>query len=191
MCMSTNWSQIVQGVRDQDSEAFSEMVDHLQEPLMRFCVYLCGDRQLAEDLCHDSLIKAVQSINQLKNPEQTPAWVKRIARNLFLDYKKSAAQSKPHLELSEMDTAPQVTAGSEATEDQILALQALQTLGEPERSIVIFVDIEGYSYQEVSQLLKINTGTIKSKISRARAKMLDFLGTKRSPESSLAVRGNS
>ena len=182
--MDIDWGNIVSGVAKNDESSLNQFVELSQTPLLRFCMYLTGDRQLAEDICHDTLIKAIGSIKQLKNPAQVMAWMKRIARNLFLDYCKSAAQSKVHLDINEMVQSPELSMSADATDDQILAMQALQSLSEEDRTIVILIDIEGYSYVEAAQVLEIKEGTVKSKLFRARKKMLEFLETFRGSQSS-------
>ena len=186
-----DWSKIVAGVRRKEAQALNDFVEIGQEPLFRFCLYLTSNRQLAEDICHDAFIKAIQSIDQLKNPNQTLAWMKQIARRLFLDYCKSAAQSKTHIDFDEYSKNETATASEDRTDQQILAMQALQSLDEEERNIVILVDIQGHSYLEVAETLKMKEGTVKSKISRARKKMLDYLGTFSQSQSSIQRKQKS
>ena len=181
---SIDWPKLVKGVREKNSEATNDFILSLQEPIFKFCIYLTGNQQLAEDICHDALVKALTSIQQLRNPAQAKAWVKQIARNQFLDYCKAASQSKAHIGIEDAETQPELSIGSEASDRQILAMEALQTLEELDRSLVILVDIEGHTYSEVAEMTKLNEGTVKSKLFRAREKMSKFLGTKRAPRSS-------
>ena len=170
-----NWQTLVERVAANDQQAAGDWIEICQNPLMSFCFYLCGNKALAEDICHDAFVKGLQSIGQLRKPEQSIAWLKQIARRLFLDYKKSAAQSKPHMDFNEMNHN---SLQSESLSDQqILAMQALQILSEEERNIVIMVDIQGHSYLEVAELIQMKEGTVKSKLFRARKKMLESIET--------------
>lgn len=174
---SVDWESIVKGVAKNDPRSMNDFIENSQISLIRFCVYLTGNQQLAEDICHDTLLKAIRSIKQLKTPEYAIAWMKKIARNQFLDICKSARNSKPHLDIGDVTAEPSLSISADASDNQITAMQALQSLEEEDRSIVILVDIEGYSYQEVAEQLNLKEGTVKSKLFRARKKMLDFLGT--------------
>lgn len=177
-----DWHSLVAGVIRKDKQAMNDFVEINQEPLLRFCIYLTGNKFLAEDICHDAFVKGIQSIAQLKNPVQCRAWLKQIAKRLFLDYKKSAAQRKTHVDFTEANSEKlQVESASDM---QILALQALQELDEQDRQLVIMIDIEGHSYMEVAEVLKMKEGTVKSRLSRARKKMLEFIETFRGSESS-------
>lgn len=177
-----DWNSLIKGVIENDPQSLNNFVEFNQQALMRFCLYLTGNKQLAEDICHDAFVKGITSIKQLKKPGQARAWLKQIARNLFLDYCKASAQSKTHVDIN--DIGHELSVSPDATDQQILAMQALQTLDEEDRTIVIMIDIEGHSYSEVSEHLKMKEGTVKSRVSRARQKMLEFIETFQSAGSS-------
>jgi len=187
MSKSSSWSSLIAGVLSKNAEATRELIEKSQKPLFTFCFHLTHNKQLAEDLTHDALIKALTSLHQLREPEAFPAWLKRIARSLFLDLKKSAAQSNQHLSwesLSPKDLDSLHIKHSDP--DQIAALQVLQGLEVDDRLILILIDIQECSYQEASEALEIPVGTIKSRLFRAREKFLSvFEGTKPLSGSSL------
>ncbi len=185
MSEQVDWKKIVKKMRAGDDQATTLFVELTQDPLYKFCYYLTNNQQLAEDICHDTLIKGITKIDTIKNPEQILAWLKQIARRQFLDFVKSASQSKVHMDIDEMNSGPsELSSGENRNDDQITAMEALQSLDADDRMLVILVDIEGYSFSEASQIAEIPEGTAKSRVFRARKKMLDFIGTEREPNSS-------
>lgn len=179
-----DWDSIVAGVINNNQESIREFVELAQKPLFQFCFYLTSNRQLAEDICHDTLIKALGAIKNLKKRHQALAWMKQIARRLFLDYVKSAAQSKVHVDIDHVGSLADSNSDPETKDRQLLAMQALRSLDEDDRSLVILIDIQGHSYAEAAQATGITEGTAKSRVFRARKKMLHFLETNSHPGSS-------
>jgi RNA polymerase sigma-70 factor (ECF subfamily) len=187
MSKSPSWSSLVAGVLDKNSEATHDLIERSRKPLFTFCFHLTHNKQLAEDLTHDAFIKALTSLHQLREPEAFPAWLKKIARSLFLDLKKSAAQSKQHLDWESLNPKDLNSLQIEHSDpDQMAALQVLHRLDVDDRLILILIDIQECSYQEASETLEIPVGTIKSRLFRAREKFLSaFEGTKPLSGSSL------
>lgn len=178
-----NWGDLIKRINDDDAAALSELVDHTQKNLFQFCLLLTRNKQFAEDILHDTYIKAFSSIFSLKNPDAIIAWLKQIARFLYLDYIKSSAyknevhtESWESLDLRETD---------DKTGLQMDVLKILNQLSEEDRTLLILVDIQGNSYVEAALTLKIPEGTVKSRLFRAREKFSSLYdGTKKQHKSS-------
>ena len=179
----TNWSEIVKRIKSEDPSSFSELIDLTQKNLFQFCLLLTRNKQFAEDILHDTYLKSFSSISSLKNPEAMMAWLKQVARNLYLDYVKSAAHK------NEIHSEDWESFDLRATDDktglQMDVLKILNQLSEEDRTLLILVDIQECSYEEVALSLKTPEGTVKSRLFRAREKFsLLFDGTKREHRSS-------
>jgi RNA polymerase sigma-70 factor (ECF subfamily) len=181
--------ELIKRAVQKDSEAISELIEVSQKSLFTFCFFLTKNKQLAEDLTHDTFLRALTSLAQLKNPEAYLGWLKQIARSLYLDFLKSAAQSQPHISSDDLDAEDLSTMGLGLIAEQMTTLNVLQKLSEEERSILILADIQEYSYSEIAEILKVREGTVKSRLFRARESFAKiFNGTNRVAESSLALR---
>ncbi|MGE4130431.1 MAG: RNA polymerase sigma factor [Bdellovibrionales bacterium] len=181
---NVNWASLVEGLKKKDPEITRQFVDLTHQKLFEFCYYLCSNRQLAEDLCHDALLKALAQIHQLKEADRAMAWLKRIARNLLLDFQKSAEQSRTLV----MDPEDEkwLAHDQKISEESMDAVQTLKKLDSGDREILILIEIQGHSYQEVAEILDLNIGTVKSRLHRARAEFSKkFIGTKSSLRSSI------
>lgn len=166
-----------------DESAVNELVLQTKKNLFQFCLHLTRDRQLAEDILHDTYIKALSSFSQLKNPEAALGWLKRIARNLHLDYIKMASTRNEMTVENPEDFGLQIA--EPGTGLQMDVIRILYSLSEEERLILTLIDIQECSYDEAALVLDIPEGTVKSRLSRARAKFSElFEGTKKETRSS-------
>lgn len=182
--------KLIEAYKAGDQGAADQLVDLVQDKLSQFCIYLSGDRHLAEDLCHDALIRALTSIDQLQNADVFLAWVKKIARNLFLDFKKAAAQSKVHVTAEDSIEVEQLE-GVGLSDDQLDAAKTLQKMSEADRTLLILIEVQGLSYQEAAEVLETKEGTIKSRLSRAKQKFVEIYGTISQDESSSSQAGSA
>ena len=179
----TNWTVLVKRIRSEEPESFSELIDATQKNLFQFCLLLTRNKQFAEDILHDTYLKSFSSISSLKNPDAMMAWLKQIARNLYLDYVKSASH-KNEIHSDDWESKD-LRSAEDKTGLQMDVLKILNQLSEEDRTLLILVDIQECSYEETALALKIPEGTVKSRLFRAREKFsLLFDGTKREPKSS-------
>ena len=108
----------------------------------------------------------------LKNRDQFVAWIKKIARNLYLDYLKSA-QTRNQVLVEDYDSVG-LDQSVEISDSQLDTFKILNLLSEEDRTILVLIDIQECSYSETAQILEIPEGTVKSKLSRARDKFSDI-----------------
>lgn len=172
MSTQNNFSEIIKRVLAGDKLANEKLVVATQQNLFTFCFHLTRNKQLSEDLTHDAFMKAFTSLKDLKNHEQFPAWLKKIARNLYLDYLKSAQTKNQVLVEDYNDLILQPS--DEISDSQIDTMKILNLLDEEDRTILVLVDMQECSYGEASQILEIPEGTVKSRLSRARDKFADL-----------------
>ncbi|MBC7467244.1 MAG: RNA polymerase sigma factor [Bdellovibrio sp.] len=182
-----NWISVIERVLRNERPAVTELIQAAQTPLFTFCFHLCKNKQLAEDLTHDALLKSLSSLSQLQNQESYLPWAKKIARHLFLDYLKASENSKVHLQFDELPESADFTQDPISVE-QIHASRTLQLLDEEDRTLLILIDIQEMSYEDAAVTLDHPIGTIKSKLSRARDKfsvLYNDNGTKSLADSSI------
>lgn len=160
-----DWDEWLQRARRGDEEAMGRLVEETQRPLFRFLVFLCGDRTLAQDICQDTYVYALEHLGELRQPAAFRRWLYQIARHKLLDHRKLRA-NQPHRELEE-ETDP----GPSGAGDQELTLQIQRVLGdleEADRIVLLLVDMEGHSYTEASEIIGISESAVRSRLHRAR-----------------------
>lgn len=145
----------------------------------RLAYRLTGNRQDAEDLTQDVFIRVFRSLNTYE-PGNFPGWLHRITTNLFLDRvrRKSRVRMDGFGEGAEerllsAEVLPE-SAVHDANFDPDIEL-ALSSLSDEFRVAVVLCDVEGLSYEEISDVLGIKLGTVRSRIHRGRTQLREAL----------------
>ncbi|MBI5748586.1 MAG: sigma-70 family RNA polymerase sigma factor, partial [Nitrospinae bacterium] len=137
-----------------------------------------GDRGNADDLVQDVFLSAYKSFHQFVEGTNCKAWVYKILRNTFINKIKKEKReanylsgqwpvaSEQGLNSSTHQLINSSTALDEGFDETIQ--KALNKLPEEFRMAIILCDIEGFSYQEISEVLECPVGTVRSRINRAR-----------------------
>ncbi len=176
----------VKAAQKGDTAAFNQLVRAYQLLVYRTAYRVLGDPAAAEDATQDAFISAFKHIRSFRGGS-FKAWLLRIVTNACYDQLR-VKQRRPTASLDALlidpdDPAPGIDRAApdspqDAAERQELnaAIQkGLATLAPDQRVTLVLVDIEGLAYEEVAQATDANVGTVKSRLSRARAHMRDFL----------------
>ena len=155
-----------------------EALPHL-DTLYRVALRLTADPTLAEDLVQDTMLKAYRSWQQYRPGTNARGWLLTILRNTFInDYRRRKHEPvamdleavEPHaLYRSIQDTDPEGNFFSQIVDAKVI--QAIDDLPTEFREVLALSDIEGMSYAEISETLKIPIGTVKSRLFRARRQL--------------------
>jgi RNA polymerase sigma-70 factor, ECF subfamily len=157
---------------------FEDLALPLFDQLYNFAHWLTQDRPEAEDLVQETFAKALRGFAGYQPGTNFRAWMFRILRNSFLT---SRTGLKPTVPLE--DDAPDTIASADPTPESVLIQQAnremvQQALAEMSvqfREILLLCDVEEMSYQEIAQVLTIPTGTVMSRLHRARKALRGLL----------------
>ncbi len=134
----------------------------------------CHSPELADDLAQEALSKALRQSAQLKDLATMDGWLFRILANCWHDYLRARRES---VEYEEEKHQHQVTPEKlSLRHEEITAVrEAVSRLNVLQREVVTLVDIEGFSYLEVAEILEIPVGTVMSRLCRARRMLKDEL----------------
>lgn len=147
-------------------------IEPLIPALRRYARSLLRDRSAADDLVQDCLERAVGNWSQRKN-DNPRAWIFTILHNLAMTRLHRAATRPHHIAIE--DAREDVYAQAPAQEDGLRyqeLLQALDRLPEEQKSVLLLATVEGLSYAETASVLDIPLGTVMSRLSRARERLL-------------------
>lgn len=161
-----------------DSAAFSELMSLHERRMYAVALRICSNREDAQDCLQDAMLRIYRSLGSFKGQSSFSTWVYRITMNTCLDElrrrKSRNATSLDNL----LDNGWSPSDGENAPEEYALASEqrrtidrAIAALPEDMRSAVVLRDIQGFSYDEIAEMLEANIGTIKSRISRGREKL--------------------
>lgn len=158
---------------------WDEVVEQHTDRVYRLAYRLTGNQYDAEDLTHDVFVRVFRYLDTYR-PGTFEGWLHRITTNLFLDRMRRKQRIRFDA-LSEESAArlPSRGAGPEqAWEESHLdddVQRALDSLAPDFRAAVVLCDIEGLSYEEISDVLGVKLGTVRSRIHRGRAQLREQL----------------
>jgi RNA polymerase sigma-70 factor (ECF subfamily) len=159
-----------------DPTAFTTLVRRHRDRLWAVALRTTGDPEEAADALQDALLKAHRSAATFRGDAQVTTWLHRIVVNACLD-RLRRAKARPTVPLPEHDSAHPVEPDDPLGRRELAweIERALRSLPDDQRAAVVLVDVEGYSVDETAELLGIPTGTVKSRCSRGRAKLVPLL----------------
>lgn len=165
--------------REGDASAFAELVRRHQDAVYRFVLRMVGTRDEALDLVQDAFVRAWQALPQWQPEAQFRTWLFRIASNAALD----ALRRRRVVAFEPLGGAFEAAADEPDPErrlelkQRVAALEAsLAKLSAEHREILLLREVEDMSYEEIGAVLGLSEGTVKSRLARARAALLELHG---------------
>jgi RNA polymerase sigma factor (sigma-70 family) len=170
--------------QEGDLAAFNALVETYQGQVYNLCWRMLGLREAAEDAAQEAFLAAYRNVRRFRGPNFR-AWLLRIAANAAIDeLRRRRRRPQVSLEVpapgveAALDP-PDPSAGPEEwalRSEQARHIQvALLTLPPDQRLAVILSDVQGLSYEEVGEAMASSLGTVKSRISRGRARLRRYL----------------
>lgn len=152
-----------------DKKDYNNAVKEFSDGLYRFAIKLCKDESSAQDLVQDAYEK-VWIKKATIQAEKVKSYLFRTVYNKFLDGKKKNRV----ISIDEYHTEP--TFNQESSDLKEVLNKALSTLPETQKSAILLRDYEGYSYDEIGEILKLNASQVKVYIYRARKQLQKYIG---------------
>lgn len=154
-----------------------ETQNALQEARMRLyrvAYSWCHSAALADDLVQETLTKALQKSSQLRDPKARDAWLFTILANCYRDHFRKQRDMD---DIDEIEISFDETPETESSRSEVVkkVRMVIARLPEGQRQVVTLVDLEGFSYVEVAQILQVPIGTVMSRLCRARNAMKTML----------------
>lgn len=150
-----------------DAKTFAQMYEQIYADLYRFALCLMKNQQEAEDAVSEAVVSAYENIHKLRKEEAFKSWIFTILTNICKKKLKNAAKETAGLEEG-------LFSETWVPEEEALALDvknAFFILTEEEQMIVSLSVFGGYNSTEIGTILRLNASTVRSKRSRALAKM--------------------
>lgn len=160
-----------------DRNAFSELVRRHQDRVYRYLLRMLGSHDDALELTQDAFVKAWQALPQWRPEAQFRTWLFRIANNTALD----ALRRRKLVSFVPLEDEFDAPGSDPSPERQVQAAQELRQLEAsllrlaPEhREVLMLREVEEMSYEEIGRVLSLNEGTVKSRLARARAALIEI-----------------
>ena len=172
---------IVARCRDGDREAFAELVRKYQSRVLTLATRILDNRSEAEDVAQDIFVKIFQSLHDFRGASRFSTWLYRIAVNHCLNHIRRRTRQQQTMVVTEPEDWNQESPLSnphktlEQKERWALVQAKLQSLSPEHRTIILLRDFEGLSYEEIADVLQLESGTVKSRLHRARMELKALL----------------
>ncbi len=169
--------KLISKAKRGDKNAFGELVRHFSKPVYYLAYRFVRDHDTADELAQESFVKAYQALDSFIEGKSFKSWIFAIVSNLSINYLKrkkremSLEDSIPDDILEDKKTASnpheQMTAGDLGKQ----ITKAVDNLPEEFKTVFILRTYEDMSYEEIAASLKIEVGTVMSRLFRARARL--------------------
>lgn len=171
--------------KEGDDSAFEEIVKLYQQKVCNTIFYMIKNENIVEDLAQEVFIKVYRNLSKFNEESSLYTWIYRITMNTCLDQikkEKKITYISTIVETEEGEVEAQFEDENQRV-DEILEskirkevlLKAIKSLPAEQRALIVLRDIRQFKYMEIAEMLKLNLGTVKSKISRARQNLKESL----------------
>ena len=164
---------LVAAARAGSDEAFSRLVDRHQQALRAFLRRVCGNEAEADDLAQETFLAAWTRLATLREPGRLKSWLFGIA------WQRAKAEARSRGRARRRETgwqAERPERGERADEMHLALQQAMGGLPEDQRAAVALCLAGGWSHGDAAAILGLPLGTVKSHVTRGRARLMEILG---------------
>ncbi len=158
----------------ENPEELHKLVVEHGDAIYRLALSVVRDRALAEDVAQETLVKAWLALPTFRGDSSIRSWVLRITHNTAISVLRTrrAVVIDPH-DIPEPETRPERSVESRVQSGVVMDefVDALDTLDELSRSIVVLRELEGLAYDEIAEVLDVPMPTVKTRLLRARRKL--------------------
>ena len=175
-------AQLIQQAQQGNPEAFTELFNRWNDPLLRYLYHTLGNGQEAEDLAQDAFLRAYQRLEQLGPPWDFKSWLYRIATNMAMDHLRrerryvAVADSDEAVEMEIPEDMQPVERQVEKSEQGRQVWKALGILPTLYRQALILRELHGLSYEELQVALDCSLENARQLVHRARLRFRDEYG---------------
>lgn len=157
--------ELIKRAKEGNLPSFEKLISLYQKKVYNLAYRLCGNHQDAEDISQEAFIDIFKSLKDLKEISSFSSYVYRIVNTTFYDYLRKRKGQTSELKDEIVQNPLNFTENIELKE--VLQKEILK-LPLEFRQCLILRDVQGFSYEEISKMLKISLGTVKSRVARAR-----------------------
>jgi RNA polymerase sigma-70 factor (ECF subfamily) len=171
-------SQLTRDEKQKQKDFDEEIIPHM-DALYNFALRLTTDPNDAEDLVQDTIVKAYRFFSSYEKGTNAKAWMFRILKNSFINNYRKTSKKPSQVDYDEVSSYYESIRAERTDTSDLENLMfremmdddlsnALTRLPEDFRTVVLLCDVEGYTYEEIANMLDVPIGTIRSRLHRGR-----------------------
>lgn len=192
---SLNMSNLIELAQNDDNKAIEELIKRIQNSIYATIFYLDPKKENINDFTQEVLLRVVKNIKSLKNPKLFKSWLNQIITNMFYDDMRKKYREPNIISIDANydekegngnninvtspiqleDYHPRPLEHTLSMELNDLIKKSIHKLPDQFRLALVLREFQGLSYDEIAKLTNVNVGTVKSRISRARNKLQEYL----------------
>ncbi len=175
--------ELIKDFLQGNNSAFEKLVSCYEKKVYSLCYHYVGNQEDALDMAQEAFVRVYQNLEKFRFDATFSTWIYRLTVNTCLDFiRKERKNNTVSLDKKIITAEGEIT--REIVDDRILPLEelekkelreevkeALRSLPQEQRTVIILKDFQELSYEEISSVLKIPIGTVRSRISRGRIKL--------------------
>jgi RNA polymerase sigma-70 factor (ECF subfamily) len=198
---------LVAAIRRGDQSAWADLLTRYQDRLYSLCLRMVGNRDLAQDLAQDSMVKIIEGLSTYDGRAALSTWIYRVTMNVCLSklrsekYRRHASldaetgseDGSPKSyksyrsyntgeDLSSPTREPEALRSVQAQEERAGVASALLRIPADQRALLLLRDARGLEYEQIAEVLGVPVGTVKSRLFRARAALREQLEGSKPPK---------
>jgi RNA polymerase sigma-70 factor (ECF subfamily) len=160
---------IIAKIRAGSVDAFTQIIEHYQVPIIRYLYRLTGDYETAQDLAQETFIQAYKGILKTNSELRLKAWLYRIATNNAWQYyrRKKLLSFIPFDEFRKSGT-PNVDNQSEKMVEEMAIQEALCKVPSEQRACLVLHYVEGFKYREIAETLGISEDAVRKRVQKGK-----------------------
>ena len=163
---------LISRARGGDREAFGALVEQYRDNVYRLAYRMCGNAYDADEAAQEAFVAAWRALPNFRGDAKFSTWLYRLTTNAAIDVMRREKRHKAvgdgeMVDLADDADSPQETV--ERTEQQEAVQKALAALSEEYREVLLLRYMEELDYAEIAEVLQLPSGTVKSRINRAKA----------------------
>jgi len=179
--------EIIQKVLDGDKNAFEELVIANQKNVYNLAMKMTRNEEDALDVSQEAFIKAFQQLSNFRGDSRFSVWLYRLTYNLCIDFLRKKKPDSNVISLNYEDDSGDVSPleipdlrnlpedNAIRSETRKIIADGIKELAPKHRDVLVMREITGMSYDEMAESLRVSAGTVKSRLARARLKLVNIL----------------
>ena len=180
--------QVIRKVTEGDRNAFEDIVLANQKNVYNLALKMTGSEEDALDISQEAFLKAFRQLGSFRGESRLSVWLYRLTYNLCIDFLRRKPRTgtisltnqddeEPRdIEIPDFRNLPEE--GLMRKETRKAIAESIDELGQRHREIIIMREITGMTYIDIASVLRINEGTVKSRLARARLNLASILVAK-------------
>lgn len=165
-----------------DEDAFAQLVGLHEKKVYGLALRMCGNPEDAADAAQEAFLAAWKGLPRFRGEAGFSTWLYRLTSNAAIDHLRRVKRQRGEVSLDgggpgldAVDDAPSPQAQAEETELREAVAEGLSMLSEDHRQALLLRELRGLSYEEIASELRVDLGTVKSRISWARGSLRKIL----------------